>query len=77
MGERNLHIDQQQWLKELFEYEYCSECGGDAEHHTAIVFFGNWFARCNYSPDKGGHFHPVIKEFRKVQITVDKFSFAE
>ena len=43
----NLHIAPEKWLEEMFECEYCAECGGDAEDHTAIPFLGNWFARCN------------------------------
>lgn len=54
------------WLVELFEYEYCAECGGDAEHHTAVPLFGNWFARCDYPPDDDGNYHPVIASFREV-----------
>ena len=43
----NIHeISPEQWLEELFEFEYCAECGGDVEDHDAIVFMGNWFARC-------------------------------
>lgn len=64
----NLDIPAEVWLKELFEFEYCSECGGDAEHHTAIPLMGNWFARCDYPPEKDGTFHPVIKRFRKVGV---------
>ena len=42
----NLDMDPQEWLEELFEYEYCDECGGDAPDHDAVGFVGNWFARC-------------------------------
>jgi len=73
----NLNIPPQEWLEKLFEFEYCDECGGDAEHHTALHFMGNWFGRCDYPLDKDGNFHPVIKKFRKLQITVDKLSFVE
>jgi hypothetical protein len=34
------------WLKQLFEFETCGECGGDAKDHEAIPVMGNWFARC-------------------------------
>ncbi len=34
------------FLQELFECEFCYECHGDIEHHDAIPFLGNWFARC-------------------------------
>ncbi len=64
----NLHIPSKIWLKELFECEYCSCCGGDAEHHTAVPFIGNWFARCDYPLNEDGSFHPVIKEFRKLRV---------
>lgn len=42
----NLDMDPDEWLKELFEWEYCDECRGDERHHDAIPFMGNWFARC-------------------------------
>jgi hypothetical protein len=62
----NLHIPADQWLREQFEFEFCAECGGDAEHHTAVPFMGNWFARCDYPPDEStGELHPIIKAFRK------------
>lgn len=59
----NLHVPPEIWLAELFETEYCEECGGDAEHHTAVPFMGNWFARCDY-PAKG-KMHPVIEAFHR------------
>jgi hypothetical protein len=37
----NLQTPAAEWLAETFEFEYCAECGGDAEHHTAIPFMGN------------------------------------
>lgn len=49
----NLNTKAQKWLEELFAYEYCSECGGDADDHTAVPFNGNWFARCS---------HPMLTE---------------
>lgn len=36
-----------EWLKQQFEFEYCHECGKDADKHTAVMVLGNWFARCN------------------------------
>lgn len=36
----------QEFVAELFEYEECSDCGGDVEHHAPAVVFGHWFARC-------------------------------
>jgi len=47
----NLNVDPQEWLKELFEFENCSECGKGAENHDAIPFMGNWFARCKTTGD--------------------------
>jgi len=61
----NLSIPPDVWLSELFESEYCPECGGDAEHHEAIPVLGNWFARCKYPCDDEGVPHPVILKFRK------------
>ena len=57
----------EQFLAELFEFEYCAECGGDAQHHTPVIVLGNWFARCDYPPsaETGWEQHPVIQEFRK------------
>jgi hypothetical protein len=39
-----------EWLRQLFEFEYCPECGGDAEDHDVILVLGNYFARCSRSP---------------------------
>ena len=62
----NLSISAPDWLAELFESEYCAECGGDAEHHTAVPFLGNWFARCDYPcDDETGAVHPIITKFRE------------
>jgi hypothetical protein len=27
----------QEFLEELFEYEYCAECGGDTADHTVML----------------------------------------
>ncbi len=36
-----------QWARELFEYEYCGECGkGVRGHLSAITPLGTWFAFC-------------------------------
>lgn len=35
-----------EFLTELFEFEYCAECGGDVGDHTARLVLGNWFAWC-------------------------------
>lgn len=45
-------ITGKQFLAETFEFEFCSECGQDADQHTAIALglgaYGtNWFARCD------------------------------
>ena len=39
-----------EWVNQLFEFEYCSECGGDIKDHIVIEFMGNWFARCKPKP---------------------------
>lgn len=61
----NLHIPPHQWLAEQFEFEYCSDCSGDACHHTPLAFLGNWFARCDYPRDAEGKLHPVIQAYRE------------
>lgn len=60
----NLHESPKKWLARLFEFNYCEECGGDVQHHTAVPFMGNWFARCDYPPPDGSDQHPVIAAFR-------------
>lgn len=35
-----------EWAAELFEFELCEECGGDAEDHEARIVMGHWFAKC-------------------------------
>jgi len=57
----NLNIPSQQWLEEQFEFEFCSECGGDVEHHDALPLLGNWFARCKFPRDGDGKLHPVVQ----------------
>ena len=42
----NLNTPAEEWLKEQFEFEYCEECGGDWDAHTAVPLLGNWFALC-------------------------------
>lgn len=59
----NLHESPAQWLADLFEFERCSDCGGDAEHHTAVPLAGNWFARCNCPPGPDGEPHPTVARF--------------
>lgn len=36
----------EEWATDLFEYEYCSDCGGDTKDHLPGVMLGNWFAIC-------------------------------
>ena len=62
-----LDISMEEWLKELFEHEYCAECGGDAEHHTAIPFLGNWFARCDFPFTENDEMHPIVKKHREAE----------
>jgi hypothetical protein len=57
-------VTSQEFLAELFEYEFCEECSGDAAHHTCLILFGNWFARCDYAPDDNGAPHPIISKYR-------------
>lgn len=57
------------FLAELFEYEYCAECEGDAQHHTVCVTpIGNLFARCDYpmTAQTNWERHPVIAAYRAV-----------
>jgi len=62
-------LSDDQWLTDLFEYEFCSECGGDAEHHRVILSpVGNRFAQCQYPRDEDGCRNPVIKEFHKMKF---------
>lgn len=38
----------QEFADSLFEFEYCAECGKDADAHTAVIGpTGSWFAYCN------------------------------
>jgi hypothetical protein len=39
-------LNEKQWIKELFEYESCAECGGDESEHNVIEVMGNLFAVC-------------------------------
>ena len=41
----------QQFLEEIFEYEYCAECGGDTEDHTVVLdVLGLFHAHCLKPP---------------------------
>lgn len=45
----------EKWLSEQFEYEYCAECGGDAEDHIVCSGpFGLPFAMCKFTPIVAG-----------------------
>ena len=40
-----------QFCDELFQFEYCYECGGDTKDHEPNILLGNWFARCKDNDD--------------------------
>jgi hypothetical protein len=40
----------EEWLRRLFQYETCPECGGDAEDHEVSTVLDNYFAWCRRSP---------------------------
>ena len=41
----------QQFLEDLFEYEYCAECGGDTEVHAVMLaVLGLFHAHCLRPP---------------------------
>ncbi len=41
----------QEFLEDLFEYEYCAECGGDAEDHIVVLdVLGLFHAYCLNHP---------------------------
>lgn len=44
----------EEWLADLFEFEFCAECGGDADDHEVCLVpgIGNYFARCRRSLDE-------------------------
>lgn len=49
----------EEFLDELFHYEYCSYCGKDKEDHTPVPLFSDpateavtWFARCDKVDDE-------------------------
>jgi hypothetical protein len=47
-----MHEPPDEWLRRLFEFEFCPECGGDAEDHEVCIVpgIGTYFARCKRSP---------------------------
>lgn len=61
----NLTTSPELWLERQFEFEFCPDCGGDVEHHTAVPFLGNWFARCDCPRDETTcDLHPTVAAFR-------------
>jgi hypothetical protein len=44
----------EEWLEQLFEFEYCAECGGDAADHEVCLVpgIGTYFARCRRLVDE-------------------------
>ena len=38
----------EEWLENLYEFEFCQECGFDAEDHEVCIVpvTGSYFARC-------------------------------
>ena len=41
----------QEFLEDLFDYEYCAECGGDTEDHTVVLdVLGLFHAYCLKPP---------------------------
>jgi hypothetical protein len=53
-----------EWLSDQFKFEFYAECGGDAQHHSAVLVLGNWFARCDFPPTEDGTTHPTVTAFR-------------
>ena len=47
-GATTMTVTPEEWLEDLFEFEYCGECGGDAEDHEVCIVpgMGTYFARC-------------------------------
>lgn len=48
----------EQFLAELFEFEYCDECGGDTPDHVAVLldlgdYGANWSAICTRNGPEG------------------------
>lgn len=46
----------EEWLERLFEFEFCAECGGDADDHEVCIVpgMGTYFARCLRRADDCG-----------------------
>ena len=62
-----MNQEDQEFLQELFAYEYCECCGGDVEHHEVTrALFGLPFAFCQFAPNEDtGEQHPVVAEYRE------------
>lgn len=44
-------ITAQEFAENMFEFEYCEECNGDADDHLFVIGpFGAWFAFCKDVP---------------------------
>ena len=42
-----------EWADELFEFEFCENCGGDTEDHLPMLALGHWVAVCKlYEEDE-------------------------
>ena len=61
----NNGLTAEEWGKNKFEFEYCSECGGDWNDHDYILLqspyhgeSGCWFARCRDENIKYMEDHP-------------------
>jgi len=44
-------VTAEEWGKELFEIEYCGECGKDWDEHDYYLVLGHWFAKCRTTDD--------------------------
>lgn len=68
----------EEWGKHQFDYEYCSNCGGDWDDHDYIPFLGGWFARCKApecigdTPNRAeGHFCTTCKWFERCLVLME------
>ena len=50
--------------KELFEFEYCPECGGDWDDHDYFLILGGFFAKCR---DKNIEKMRINPDWRRIQ----------
>lgn len=66
-----------EFMDSLFEWEYCAECLGDAQHHTACVTpMGTLFARCDFPFTADDSPHATIAEFHTTNGNTDIFKLA-